>query len=85
MNPENLRTLIINGGSPNITYALFEIGDSLKRILKGAIERIGLPGPSLRLKGADEADKVSRLVTAPNEELTIARSARKGLRLGASA
>jgi len=35
--------LTINGGSSSMKFALFEAGESLKRILEGSIERIGLP------------------------------------------
>jgi len=35
--------LTINGGSSGIKFALFEAGDSLRRILEGSIERSGLP------------------------------------------
>ncbi len=38
----NPRILTINGGSSSIKFALFEAGDSLRRILEGTIERIGL-------------------------------------------
>ena len=54
--------LTINGGSSSIKFALFEAGDSLRRILEGEIERIGLPGGSLRVKGSGEADNFSRPV-----------------------
>jgi acetate kinase len=39
--------LTINGGSSSIKFALFKAGDSLRRTLKGAIERIGLPEADL--------------------------------------
>ena len=35
--------LTINGGSSSIKFALFEDGDSLRRVLEGEIKRIGLP------------------------------------------
>jgi phosphoketolase len=43
MKPVNPHILTINGGSSSIKFALFEAGDSLQRLLEGAIERIGLP------------------------------------------
>lgn len=43
MKPANPRILTINGGSSSIKFALFEAGDSLRRILEARIERIGLP------------------------------------------
>ena len=47
MKPANPRILTINGGSSSIKFALFEAGDSLRRILEGGIERIGLPEATL--------------------------------------
>ena len=44
MKPANPRILTINGGSSSIKFALFEAVASLRRILEGRIERIGLPG-----------------------------------------
>ena len=51
MKPANPRILTINGGSSSIKFALFEAGDSLRRILEGGIERIGQPDATLRVKG----------------------------------
>jgi hypothetical protein len=56
MKPANPRILTINGGSSSIKFALFEADDSLRRILEGAIERIGLPEATFRVKGLDQAD-----------------------------
>jgi acetate kinase len=64
MKPTDPRILTINGGSSSIKFALFEAGDPLKRILEGGIERIGLPDATLRVKGVNQADNSSRLVTA---------------------
>src|SRR5450830_1005006 len=66
MKPANPRILTINGGSSSIKFALFEADDSLRRILQGGIERIGLPEATLRVKGLNQADNFSRLVTAPD-------------------
>lgn len=46
------RILSINGGSSSIKFALFEAGDSFQRILEGSIERIGLQGATLQVKGS---------------------------------
>ena len=43
MKSANPRILTINGGSSSIKFALFEAGDSLRRIMEGGIDRIGLP------------------------------------------
>ena len=66
MKPANPRILTVNGGSSSIKFALFEAGDSLRRILDGAIERIGQPEATFVVKGLSQADSFSRLVTAPN-------------------
>ena len=59
------RILTINGGSSSIKFALFEAGDSLRRILEGGIERIGSPEATLRVKGLDQADNFSRFGECP--------------------
>jgi acetate kinase len=68
MKPANPRILTINGGSSSIKFALFEAGDSLRRILESAIERIGLPEATLRVKGLNQPDNFSRSVTAPDHK-----------------
>ena len=71
MKPANPRILTINGGSSSIKFALFEAGDSLRRILEGAIERIGRPESTLRVKGLNQADNFSRSVTAPEHTAAV--------------
>ena len=71
MKPANPRILSINGGSSSIKFALFEVGDSLQRILEGGIERIGRPEATLRVKGLKQADNVSRLVQAPDHTAAV--------------
>jgi acetate kinase len=63
--------LTVNGGSSSIKFALFEAGDSLQRILEGAIERIGLPDATFRSKGLNAADSFSRAVTAPDHKVAV--------------
>jgi acetate kinase len=63
--------LAINGGSSSIKFALFEVGDSLRRILEGGIERIGLPEATLLVQGSNQADTFSRLVTAPDHTAAV--------------
>jgi acetate kinase len=71
MTPATPRILTINGGSSSIKFALFEAGDFLRRILEGGIERIGLPEATLRVKGVNQADNVSRVVTAPDHTVAV--------------
>ena len=56
--------LTVNGGSSSIKFALFEVGDSLQRILVGSIDRIGMPEATFLVKGSDKADNFTRPVTA---------------------
>ena len=73
MKPSEPRILTINGGSSSIKFALFEVGDrdSLRQLFDGAIERIGLPEATIRVKGADAADDLSRSVTAPDHAAAV--------------
>ena len=45
--PTHLSVLIINGGSSSIKFALYQVGEPLKRKLYGKIDRIGLSGTNL--------------------------------------
>ena len=63
------RILTINGGSSSIKFALFDVV-CLKRVLEGAIERIGLLDASLWIKGLDS--DVSRPIAAPDHETAVA-------------
>jgi len=71
MKSANPRILTINGGSSSIKFALFEAGDPLRRILGGEIERIGQPEATLRVKGLNQVDNFSRLVTAPDHTVAV--------------
>ncbi len=71
MNPAKAHILTVNGGSSSIKFALFEAGDSLHRILEGAIERIGLPGATFRAKGLNASDNFLRSVTAPDHRVAV--------------
>ena len=71
MKPANPGILTINGGSSSIKFALFEANESLPRILAGEIERIGMSGATLRVKGSKQADNFSRSVTAPDHTLAV--------------
>jgi acetate kinase len=62
MKPANPRILTINGGSSSIKFALFEAEESLRRLLEGKIERIGLPEATLWVKGEDKADNFRQAI-----------------------
>ena len=63
--------LTINGGSSSNKFALFETGNTLKRVLEGSIERIGLPDARLRVKSVNPADGFSRPVKAPDHTVAV--------------
>jgi acetate kinase len=65
------RILTMNGGSSSIKFALFEAGLSVRRILDGGIERIGLPGCSLQVRGETAAERFSRPVDAPDHTAAV--------------
>jgi acetate kinase len=72
VKPTSPRVLTINGGSSSIKFALFEAGDSLRRILDGGIERIGLPEATFFVKGSeDHADNFSRSVKATDNTVAV--------------
>ena len=73
MKPANPRILTINGGSSSIKFALFEAGNSLRRILEGVIERIGLPEATFSVKGLNKEDNFSRQVAAPDHTAAVER------------
>ena len=55
-----IRILTINGGSSSIKLALFEAVHSLRRVLEGKIERIGLPEATFIVKGLNKGENFSR-------------------------
>jgi acetate kinase len=71
MKPSNPRILTINGGSSSIKFARFEPGDSLRRILGGEIDWIGVPEATFRAEGLDQAANFSRPVAAPDHTVAV--------------
>jgi acetate kinase len=66
LKPANPCILTINGGSSSIKFAMFETGNSLRRILAGSIDRIGLEEAKFVVKGPNRADNFARSVQARN-------------------
>ena len=71
MLPASRRILTVNGGSSSIKFALFEFRDSLQCMLKGAIDRIGLPNATFTVKGLNQVDSFSRSVTARDHTAAV--------------
>jgi acetate kinase len=63
--PPSRCILTINAGSSSIKFALFQAGTVAKRLLSGKLERIGLPNPTLSLKGEDQPAE-PQAIAAPN-------------------
>jgi len=68
MKPARPHILTINGGSSSIKFALFEVGESLRRTLDGSIERIGLPDATFAVKGSEN---FSRTLAVPNHTVAV--------------
>ena len=66
MSPSPPSILTVNGGSSSIKFALFEVGDPMRRVLKGGIDRIGLPESVLWVKHSIKAENFSRPIEAPD-------------------
>jgi acetate kinase len=62
------RVLTINGGSSSIKFALYQIGEPLKRRLYGKIDRIGLSGTNLSFNDPSGSQHHSRSITAADHK-----------------
>jgi len=71
MRTAGSRILTINGGSSSIKFALFQVSDSLTRLVKGAIDRIGLPDATMRVSGLEDDNTSSRSLTAPDHTAAV--------------
>jgi acetate kinase len=60
--------LIINGGSSSIKFALYQVGEPLKRMLYGKIDRIGLSGTNLTFQDADGKPSAGRKLTTADHQ-----------------
>jgi acetate kinase len=60
--------LTINGGSSSIKFALYQVGEPLKRNLSGKIDRIGLSGTNLTFHDADGKPQASRKLIAADHK-----------------
>jgi acetate kinase len=64
--------LTVNGGSSSIKFALFEAGQSLRRILSGKVERIALNDSLFVVNALDLERSFSRAVNAPDHASAVA-------------
>jgi acetate kinase len=63
--------LAINGGSSSIKFALFEVGAVLRQVLAGELARIGQPQATFAVKGADDGDSATHVVTAADHTAAV--------------
>jgi acetate kinase len=64
MKPANPGILTINGGSSSIKFALYPVGEPLKRRLYGKIDRIGLSGTNLTFNDSTGNEQSSHSIAA---------------------
>src|ERR1017187_6370684 len=69
MKSNKASVLTINGGSSSIKFALYEVGEPLKRGLQGKVDRIGLSGTNLTFTDPDGKPQPSLALTAPDPSL----------------
>ena len=62
------RILTINGGSSSIKFALYQVGEPLKRGLDGKIDRIGLSGTNLEFNDPTRKQPESRSLTVSDHK-----------------
>jgi acetate kinase len=63
--------LTVNGGSSSIKFAMFEADGTLRRMLEGRIEGIGLAQGSFAMKGLNPADTFSRPIVAAEHTAAV--------------
>jgi acetate kinase len=60
--------LTINGGSSSIKFALYQVGEPLRRGLYGKVDRIGLPGTNLVFHDAEGKPQAGRNLDAADHK-----------------
>ena len=71
MNPSEVRTLTINAGSSSIKFAVFDGGELPRRLVGGAVERIGLRGATFHVKGVSPGESFVRPLRAPDQNAAV--------------
>ena len=68
MKPASPSILTINGGSSSIKFALYQVGEPLKRGLHGAVDRIGMSGTNLTFHDPTRNQQDSRSIAAADHK-----------------
>jgi acetate kinase len=63
--------LTVNGGSSSIKFALFEAAANPRRMMQGAVQRIGLSDARLIASSPDGLQKVKRAISAPDHSSAV--------------
>jgi acetate kinase len=71
IKPESSCILTINGGSSSIKFGVFEVGDPLRQVLHGEIDRIGQTHATLRVDGLLPSDHISRGLSATEHAAAV--------------
>src|SRR5665647_550510 len=69
--PSKARILTVNGGSSSIKFALYQIGEPLKRTLYGRIDRIGISGTTLECNDSLGNQVYSHDITAVDHRSAV--------------
>lgn len=70
MTPDIRRILTINAGSSSIKFALFEGGETIRRVLNGKIEGIGFQEGRFAVKSLNQTESVSTALLAQDPGTT---------------
>jgi acetate kinase len=71
MKPKHTGILTVNGGSSSIKFALFEACGSLRQVLTGRIEGVGLPQGAFTVIGPNPVDNLSRPMIVPDHTVAV--------------
>ncbi len=71
MTPDIRRILTINAGSSSIKFALFEGGETIRRVLNGKIEGIGFQEGRFAVKSLNQGENASRPLVARDHTVAI--------------
>jgi acetate kinase len=63
--------LTINGGSSSIRFAVYEVGETLQRLLAGKLDRVGLSGTNLVVTGRAGKPEAPRRVAAADHRAAV--------------
>ncbi len=63
--------LTINGGSSSIRFAVYEAGETLRRLLAGKIDRVGLSGTNLVVAGRSGEPEATRRLAGDDRRAAV--------------